>query len=222
MFGHKVDCYSFAKKTGLQIMFNLSNFKKYAGISASDLSDDSLIVGTIAPAARSVIAGMLATEKVTPRSASGVVQVQRAPGNNNPITITNLHRFISPEGLRYKPTDAENTLIPADKAEQNISCKALETGDQYNSASGPLLSSIPAIPDAKILSLGFSQGRSDFELPEKAQIKLAVFYLSLFYYENRNFLKEKLKPSVLSIVTGLIGSSRDVSKFIPQPGAGAL
>ena len=78
--------------------FSLDNWKKYAGQSASNTADDSLVVETIAPSAMATISQILSSAKATPAKAVGSVQVQREATNNNEIIITPLHNFLTGNG----------------------------------------------------------------------------------------------------------------------------
>ena len=56
---------------------------------------------------------------------------------------------------------------------------------------------------------------ADDDLPDKPRVDLARFYLILFFYEDRAFLKEALPVAIMRTVTGLISEHRDPTKFMP-------
>ena len=56
---------------------------------------------------------------------------------------------------------------------------------------------------------------ADENIPDKPRIDLARFYLILFFYEDRAFLKEGVPSAIMKTVTGLISEERDPTKFIP-------
>ena len=205
-------------------MFNLENFKKYAGISASNTADDSLIVQTIGPTARAQVAAMLGIKHLPPAVATGQVEFTRKAGQADPVTITQNHRFIvGTTGLRFRRTGPEDIVIAGATAKMNIHLTALQPGEAYNQESGPPVASIPAIPEAEsLLWLGAVGGVSAYgNLPTAKSIDLAVFSLALYFFENRSFLKKELKSAVVKNILGILDPFRSVSSFMPARVVGA-
>ena len=206
---------------GLVLSFNLADFKNFAGIAASNTADDRLILRVLYPAAAQQIASILGSDDREAVKSVGNVQIQRGQAAG-PITITPQHRFVLPgSGLRFRPTSDVNTIILADKAEQNIPITATQTGNQYDTESGEFFNQvIPALPESvKALNLGTSTGEFNFVLPDSRSVTLAIYYSCLFLFENRSFLKEKLRPAIMKNIIGILSKDRriKVKKFIPDP-----
>ena len=195
-------------------MFSLSDFKAYGSISESDTDKDALIVKTLLPTAQSLLAQILARPATTPVKAQGTIRFNRKQGNTEPVTITPSYNFIL-NGLRYKIKSETNILITADKTEQDLSCVALNTGSEFNHLSGETMQVIPSVSQGVFLSLGFFGGKADFELPDTPPIIQATYYITLYMFENRNFLKKDLRDAVTKEVLSLVSKSRDNLKFMP-------
>lgn len=55
-------------------------------------------------------------------------------------------------------------------------------------------------------------------VPDNPRVDLALNYLTLFYYENRSFIKPENCAAVMKIVTGLLDRDRDHKAFMPEVG----
>ena len=56
------------------------------------------------------------------------------------------------------------------------------------------------------------------DLPDKPRVDLARFYLIMFWYEDRAFMKSDLPSAIMRTVTGLVSQDRDPAKFITPAG----
>ena len=53
-------------------------------------------------------------------------------------------------------------------------------------------------------------------VPDNPRVDLALNYLTLFYYENRSFIKPENCQAVMKIVTGLLDRDKNHAAFMPE------
>ena len=201
-------------------MFNLPDFKNFAGISPSDDSHDPIIVKVFLPAARAQLSAIMALDKATPAKAEGLIRLTR--DDTNPpreIVISNIHRFSTPEGLIYSlKTPPASVTIATDKSEQDFTVVATDNGAIYNNGLPQKMTVNPAIPGGVFQSIAFSGGKDDFGvIPENSSVLLALYILMLYFYENRQFgLKKDMRPEIYNQILGLVDPQRNASRFVTQ------
>ena len=192
-------------------MFSLDSFKKFARITTQD--DDSLIL-RLGQSASDVIQGQLGLDSITPLKAVGVVQIIRNQGNANVINILANQKFIyAPFEVTFI-VDAPGQQL-SDKAEQNFSVTAEQTGSDANHIPpGSALTANPEIPDVKITLIASAGGKGKYDnVPDTDRIKHALNLLTLHYYEARSFIKPENDKAVLMMINNLIARDRNDSQF---------
>lgn len=58
-------------------------------------------------------------------------------------------------------------------------------------------------------------GKTD-DLPDNARVDLAINYLTLFYYENRSFVKAENSKALIRVVSSLLDQDKDHASFMPE------